>query len=35
MNKFFLDISVAMRWLMVSNKKVDQQYAETVLKKFH
>ena len=34
MNKFVLDNSVAMRWLMVSNKKVDQKYAETVLQNF-
>jgi len=34
MNKFVLDNSVAMRWLMVSSKKVDQEYAETVLQNF-
>lgn len=31
MNRFVLDNSVAMRWLLSSNKKADQSYAEAVL----
>ena len=32
MTRFVLDNSIAMRWLLTSNKKSDQSYAETVLK---
>lgn len=32
MSKYVLDNSVAMRWLLVSQKKTDQSYAEKVLK---
>ena len=32
MTGFVLDNSVSMRWLLESNKKSDQQYAEAVLK---
>lgn len=32
MIRFVLDNSVAMRWLLASNKKVDQNYSEAVLK---
>ncbi len=32
MMTFVLDNSVAMRWLLTSNKKADQNYAEEVLK---
>lgn len=31
MNRYVLDNSVAMRWLLVSPKKTDQTYAEKVL----
>jgi len=31
MNRYVLDNSVAMRWLLASQKKADQAYAETVL----
>ena len=31
MNAFVLDNSVAMRWLLASNKASDQRYAESVL----
>ena len=31
MSRYVLDNSVAMRWLLVSNKRVDQAYAEKVL----
>ena len=31
MNRYILDNSVAMRWLLTSNKKIDQVYAESVL----
>jgi predicted nucleic acid-binding protein len=31
MNKYILDNSVAMRWLLASEKKADQAYAEAVL----
>ena len=31
MTEFVLDNSVAMRWLLASNKASDQKYAETVL----
>ena len=31
MNSYVLDNSVAMRWLLASDKKTDQQYAEKVL----
>lgn len=31
MNKVVLDNSVAMRWLLTSQKKADQRYAEAVL----
>jgi len=31
---FVLDNSVAMRWLLASNKVLDQDYAENVLKSF-
>jgi len=30
-NRYVLDNSVAMRWLLASQKKTDQQYAENVL----
>lgn len=32
MTAFVLDTSVAMRWLLASDKRADQQYAEAVLK---
>ena len=32
MNKFVLDNSVAMRWVLATNKKSDQSYAEETLK---
>ncbi len=32
MTDFVIDNSVTMRWLLATNKKVDQQYADTVLK---
>ena len=32
MTEFVLDNSVAMRWLIESEKKADQRYAESVLK---
>ncbi len=32
MNGFVLDNSVAMRWLLASNKATDQTYSESVLK---
>lgn len=32
MTAFVLDNSVAMRWLLASNKTTDQRYAESVLK---
>jgi len=32
MSRYVLDNSVAMRWLLVSQKKTDQAYAEKVLK---
>lgn len=32
MNQFVLDNSVAMRWLLASQKKADQAYAEIVLR---
>lgn len=32
MTAFILDNSVAMRWLLASNKTTDQRYAESVLK---
>ena len=32
MNKYVLDNSVAMRWLLASPKKADQTYAEAVLR---
>ncbi len=32
MTAFVLDNSVAMRWLLASNKASDQKYAELVLK---
>ena len=32
MTAFVLDTSVAMRWLLASNKASDQKYAESVLK---
>ena len=31
MSRYVLDNSVAMRWLLVSQKKADQAYAEKVL----
>lgn len=31
MNRYVLDNSVAMRWLLTTSKKVDQTYAEAVL----
>ncbi len=31
MNRYVLDNSVAMRWLLLSQKKVDQAYADKVL----
>jgi len=34
MTDFVLDNSVAMRWLLASNKAADQAYAENVLKSF-
>lgn len=34
MTDFVLDNSVAMRWLLATNRKVDQEYADTVLKSF-
>ena len=34
MTDFVLDTSVAMRWLLASNKTADQAYAEKVLKSF-
>lgn len=34
MSGFILDNSVSMRWLLESNKAVDQKYAEAVLKSF-
>jgi len=34
MTDFVLDTSVAMRWLLESNKVADQAYAEKVLKSF-
>lgn len=34
MSDFILDNSVAMRWLLESNKKSDQSYAEDVLNSF-
>lgn len=34
MTAFVLDNSVAMRWLLASNKGSDQRYAESVLKSF-
>ena len=32
MTRFVLDNSVAMRWILESDKRSDQEYAETVLK---
>lgn len=34
MSHFVLDNSVAMRWLMPSNKKADQAYADKILRGF-
>ena len=34
MTTFVLDSSVAMRWLLASNKTSDQRYAESVLRSF-
>lgn len=34
MTGFVLDNSITMRWLLQSNKKTDQMYAESVLKSF-
>lgn len=31
MSQYVLDNSVTMRWLLASNKKIDQTYAESVL----